>query len=63
MALWKSMLKQICQSMRKAIAKGTLNPGQILKEKELQGLFGVSRVPIREPIRLLEVERLVEIDA
>jgi len=59
----RSMVDQIHHSMRNAIAKGTLNPGQVLKEKELQGWFGVSRAPIREAIRLLEAERLVEVDA
>ena len=58
----RSMVDQIHHSMRKAIAKGALKPGQILKEKELQGWFGVSRAPIREAIRLLEAERLVEVD-
>ena len=59
----RSMVDQIYHSMRKAIAKGTLNPGQVLKEKELQKWFGVSRAPIREAIRLLEAEKLVEVDA
>ena len=59
----RSMVDQIYHSMRKAIAKGTLYPGQDLKEKELQKWFGVSRAPIREAIRLLEAERLVEVDA
>ena len=59
----RSMVDQIYHSMRKAIAKGTLKPGQVLKEEELQQWFGVSRAPIREAIRLLEAERLVEVDA
>ncbi len=42
---------------------GSLAPGIPLRETDLQELFGVSRAPIREAIRLLEADRLVVVSA
>ncbi len=43
-----------------AIASGELPPGYRLRETELAELFGVSRTPIREAIRKLESEGVVQ---
>ena len=46
-------------TLRKAILKGELQPGERLMEIALAGRLGVSRTPIREAIRMLELEGLV----
>lgn len=46
-------------TLRKAILKGELKPGERLLEIQLANRMGVSRTPIREAIRKLELEGLV----
>ena len=46
-------------TLRKAILKGDLAPGERLMEIPLAEKLGVSRTPIREAIRMLEHEGLV----
>lgn len=43
-----------------AIEKGTMRPGDRLLETELAAQFGVSRTPVREAIRRLEADGIVE---
>ncbi len=59
----KSLVDQLKGELTEAIIKGRLLPGQQIKELELQDWFGVSRSPIREALRLLQAEGLVEIDS
>ena len=47
-------------TLRRQILKGDLKPGERLKEISLANRLGVSRTPIREAIRKLEHEGLVE---
>jgi DNA-binding GntR family transcriptional regulator len=51
--------EQVCDRIRTAILKGVLKPGEKLTEQDLAAEYNVSRTPIREAIRQLEVERLV----
>ena len=46
-------------TLRQAILKGELKPGERLMEMQLANQLGVSRTPIREAIRKLELEGLV----
>lgn len=46
-------------TLRKAILKGELQPGERLMEIALANRLGVSRTPVREAIRMLEHEGLV----
>ncbi len=46
--------------LRQAVLDGTLVPGQTLSQVELAQVLGVSRTPLREALRLLEAEGLVE---
>lgn len=46
--------------LRKAIVHGEFEPGAPLRHGELSEVFGVSLIPIREAIRKLEMEKLVE---
>ncbi len=49
----------VFQTLRQAILKGDLAPGERLMEVKLANRLGVSRTPIREAIRMLELEGLV----
>lgn len=49
----------VFQTLRKAILTGELKPGERLMEIHLADKIGVSRTPIREAIRKLELEGLV----
>ena len=49
----------VFQTLRKAILTGELMPGERLMEIQLAEKLGVSRTPIREAIRKLELEGLV----
>lgn len=49
----------VFNTLRQAILKGELKPGERLMEIQLAEKLGVSRTPIREAIRKLELEGLV----
>ena len=49
----------VFNTLRQAILTGELKPGERLMELHLANRLGVSRTPIREAIRMLELEGLV----
>ena len=49
----------VFNTLRQAILRGELKPGERLMEIQLANKLGVSRTPIREAIRKLELEGLV----
>ena len=49
----------VFNTLRQAILKGELKPGERLMEIQLANKLGVSRTPVREAIRKLELEGLV----
>ena len=49
----------VFHTLRKAIIQGELQPGERLMEVTLANKLGVSRTPVREAIRMLELEGLV----
>ena len=49
----------VFNTLRKAILKGELKPGERLMEIALAEKLGVSRTPVREAMRKLELEGLV----
>lgn len=53
------MRDKVYERLRGAIVNGGLKPGERLVERQLAELLGVSRTPIREAIRMLELEGLV----
>lgn len=55
----KMLRQQVVDTLRHAIARGELAPGDRLVERELVELTGVSRTSVREALRHLEAEGLV----
>lgn len=53
--------EQIVSNLRGAIVQGQFKPGQRLIERELCELLGVSRTPLREALRQLETELLIDL--
>jgi len=51
---------QAYSHIRSAILNGELAPGSPLREENLAEVTGVSRTPVREALRRLEVEQLVQ---
>ena len=49
----------VFNTLRQSILRGELKPGKRLMEIQLANQLGVSRTPIREAIRMLELEGLV----
>lgn len=57
---YKPLREVIFNTLREAIIVGELKPGERLMEVQLAEKMGVSRTPVREAIRKLELEGLVE---
>lgn len=55
----KSIREVVLQTLRSAIFENLLSPGERLVENTLAESLGVSRTPVREAIRQLELEGLV----
>lgn len=55
----KTAREIVYERIRKAIISGEYPPGQHLVERDLAQIFKVSRTPVREALRKLELERLV----
>ncbi len=51
----------VFNTLRDAILTGKLLPGERLMENQLADKLGVSRTPVREALRMLELENLVEL--
>jgi DNA-binding GntR family transcriptional regulator len=56
-----SLRQQVIESLRAAVISGSLSPGQRLTERELTETLGVSRTVLREALRQLEAEGLIEV--
>lgn len=52
----------VTAALRRAIREGRLVPGQRLTQSDIASQLGVSRIPLRDALRRLEVESLVKID-
>jgi DNA-binding GntR family transcriptional regulator len=53
--------QQVAEQLREMIISGTLAPGTRIGERELCDMIHVSRTPLREALKLLATERLVEL--
>ncbi|MDI3534010.1 MAG: hypothetical protein PWQ82_375 [Thermosediminibacterales bacterium] len=56
---YKPLREVVFETLREAIISGDLEPGERLMEMQLADEMGVSRTPVREAIRKLELEGLV----
>lgn len=50
----------VYQSLRESIMRGELRPGQRLRIEDIAQRLGVSPIPVREALHMLQSERLVE---
>lgn len=57
----RTLVHQAADAIAEAIFQGRLRPGQALREQELSGWLGISRQPVRESFRLLQLSGLVEV--
>lgn len=51
----------IADVLREAICTGVLDDGEELNQADLAAQFGVSRIPMREALRILQCEALIEV--
>ena len=51
----------IAETLREEILRGAVAPGQALRQEELAGRFGVSRLPVRDALLRLEAQGLVHV--
>lgn len=56
-----TIIEQAVYKLRNAIMQGELRPGQKLVEAELCNTLDISRASLREALRALEAERLIEL--
>jgi DNA-binding GntR family transcriptional regulator len=57
----RSLRAEVYERLREQIVEGELQPGQRLVERDLADALGVSRVPVREALRQLQLEALVDV--
>ena len=50
----QTLREKILETIRDAILKGTMKPGERVSEPDLAERFGISRTPIREAFRQRE---------
>src|SRR6185503_4537251 len=55
-----SLTESVAAELRDGISAGRLKPGDRLVEADLASQMGISRAPVREALRQLEFEGLVE---
>jgi DNA-binding GntR family transcriptional regulator len=58
---YRTRAEAVARRLRQAISDGELKPGEPLRQEAIAGEFEVSRIPVREALRLLESEGLVVI--
>jgi DNA-binding GntR family transcriptional regulator len=54
-----STTQTLADALRQEITDGRLTPGEALRQEELALRFGTSRIPVREALRTLQAEGLV----
>lgn len=56
-----SIAEQVFENLEKDILSGKFERGDVLTEMKLSEMLGVSRTPVREALRRLEQERIIEV--
>lgn len=59
----RTLSEEAAENLREFILLGKLEAGTAVPERELADALGISRTPLREALRLLEIEGLVEYSA
>jgi DNA-binding GntR family transcriptional regulator len=57
-----SAAEQVAEDLRRRILAGEIVPGERIRQEEVAERFGVSRLPVREALRMLEAEGLTELE-
>lgn len=57
----RSVAEELAAALRERILSGELPGGSLLRQEALAEAYGVSRIPVREALRLLEGEGLVQL--
>jgi len=57
-----SAAEQVALDLRRRILAGEIVPGERIRQEEVAERFGVSRLPVREALRMLEAEGLTELE-
>lgn len=57
----RSTPEVVAEHLRDLIFRNELHPGQQLAQEEIARLFGISRIPVRDALRQLQGEGLVEL--
>ncbi|MDX6243641.1 MAG: hypothetical protein QOE76_1364 [Frankiales bacterium] len=55
--------QRIAADLRQAILGGSIRPGERVRQEEVAQRLGASRLPVREALRMLEAEGLIEHEA
>jgi DNA-binding GntR family transcriptional regulator len=61
MIVQKSLVEMVCEEIKRMIAHGELAGGDRLREIEFSERLGVSRPPLREALRILAAEHVLEL--
>jgi DNA-binding GntR family transcriptional regulator len=61
MAHYRTRAQIVVDALRKEVLSGTLEPGQDLSHDQLAARYDVSRIPVREALRSLAAEGLIEL--
>ena len=56
----KSLASEAADNLREFILLGRLAPGMPVRERDLAEAFGISRTPLKEALRILESEGLID---
>jgi len=59
----RTLAHEIAADVRQLIDRGTYEPGAAIRQEEIAARLGVSRIPVREALRLLEQEGVVVVHA
>lgn len=57
----RSLQEEVSDRLREMIVEGELEPGTRISEKDLCARFGISRTPLRESLKVLAREDLIEL--
>lgn len=57
----RTLHDEVAESLRNMIVENELTPGERIDEKRLCALFGISRTPLREALKVLASEGLVDL--